>query len=123
MQLTVTGDLLLGLPYQGQLYYEVKVSALTMGAECRALETIEMLELPENTPEREREMLAEFAYLREQIEVEGIPPKVLTPHYFLKHLTTDDYGLISGLILDLRKKRMLAGETSKVDEEQTNARA
>ena len=120
MQLTVTGDLLLGLPYQGQLYYAVQVSALTMGAECRALETIETLELPENTPERVREMLAEFAYLREQIEVEGIPQKVLTPHYLLKHLTTDDYGLISGLILDLRKKRMLAGDL-KADEEQTNA--
>lgn len=120
MQLTVTGDLLLGLPYQGQLYYAVQVSALTMGAECRALETIETLELSENTPERVREMLAEFAYLREQIEVEGIPQKVLTPHYLLKHLTTDDYGLISGLILDLRKKRMLAGDL-KADEEQTNA--
>ena len=120
MQLTVTGDLLLGLPYQGQLYYAVQVSALTMGAECRALETIETLELPENTPERVREMLAEFAYLREQIEVEGIPQKVLTPHYLLKHLTTDDYGLISGLILDLRKKRMLAGDL-KADEEQANA--
>lgn len=83
MQLTVTGDLLLGLPYQGQLYYTVQVSALTMGAECRALETIETLELPENTPERVREVLAEFAYLREQIEVEGIPQKVLTPHYLL----------------------------------------
>lgn len=120
MQLTVTGDLLLGLPYQGQLYYTVQVSALTMGAECRALETIETLELPENTPERVREMLAEFAYLREQIEVKGIPQKVLTPHYLLKHLTTDDYGLISGLILDLRKKRMLAGDL-KADEEQINA--
>lgn len=120
MQLTVTGDLLLGLPYQGQLYYAVQVSALTMGAECRALETIETLELSENTPERVREMLVEFAYLREQIEVEGIPQKVLTPHYLLKHLTTDDYGLISGLILDLRKKRMLAGDL-KADEEQTNA--
>lgn len=120
MQLTVTGDLLLGLPYQGQLYYAVQVSALTMGAECRALETIETLKLPENTPERVREVLAEFAYLREQIEVEGIPQKVLTPHYLLKHLTTDDYGLISGLILDLRKKRMLAGDL-KADEEQTNA--
>lgn len=120
MQLTVTGDLLLGLPYQGQLYYAVQVSALTMGAECRALETIETLELSKNTPERVREMLAEFAYLREQIEVEGIPQKVLTPHYLLKHLTTDDYGLISGLILDLRKKRMLAGDL-KADEEQTNA--
>ena len=120
MQLTVTGDLLLGLPYQGQLYYAVQVSALTMGAEYRALETIETLKLPENTPERVREVLAEFAYLREQIEVEGIPQKVLTPHYLLKHLTTDDYGLISGLILDLRKKRMLAGDL-KADEEQTNA--
>lgn len=120
MQLTVTGDLLLGLPYQGQLYYAVQVSALTMGAECRALETIETLKLSENTPERVREMLAEFAYLREQIEVEGIPQKVLTPHYLLEHLTTDDYGLISGLILDLRKKRMLAGDL-KADEEQANA--
>lgn len=117
MQLTVTGDLLLGLPYNGQLYYAVKVSALTMGAECRALETIAELELPENTPERVREVLAEFAYLREQIEVVDIPKAELTPHYLLEHLTTDDYGLITGLILDLRKKRMLAGEKPKAGEE------
>lgn len=117
MQLTVTGDLLLGLPYNGQLYYAVKVSALTMGAECRALETIVELELPENTPERVREVLAEFAYLREQIEVIDIPKAELTPHYLLEHLTTDDYGLITGLILDLRKKRMLAGEKPKAGEE------
>ena len=117
MQLTVTGDLLLGLPYNGQLYYAVKVFALTMGAECRALETIAELELPENTPERVCEMLAEFAYLREQIEVVDIPKAELTPHYLLEHLTTDDYGLITGLILDLRKKRMLAGEKPKAGEE------
>lgn len=117
MQLTVTGDLLLGLPYKGQLYYVVRVSALTMGAECRALETIAELELTENTPERVREVLAEFAYLREQIEVVDIPKAELTPHYLLEHLTTDDYGLITGLILDLRKKRMLAGEKPKVGEE------
>lgn len=117
MQLTVTGDLLLGLPYNGQIYYAVQVSALTMGAECRALETISELELPKNTPERVREVLAEFAYLREQIEVIDIPKAELTPHYLLEHLTTDDYGLITGLILDLRKKRMLAGEKPKAGEE------
>lgn len=116
MQLTATGDLLLGLPYNGQLYSVVTVSALTMGAECEALETIAELGLDENTPERVAEMLIEFAYLAEQIEVEGIPKAALTPHYLLENLTTDDYSLISGLIIELRKKRMLALENPKADE-------
>lgn len=116
MQLTVTGDLLLGLPYQGQIYSVVTVSALTMGAECEALETIAELGLDENTSERVAEMLIEFAYLAEQIEVVGIPKAVLTPHYLLENLTTDDYGLISDLIMTLRKKRMLALENLKADE-------
>lgn len=116
MQLTVTGDLLLGLPYQGQIYSVVTVSALTMGAECEALETIAELGLDENTSERVAEMLIEFAYLAEQIEVVGIPKAVLTPHYLLENLTTDDYGLISDLIMTLRKKRILALENLKADE-------
>ena len=116
MQLTATGDLLLGLPYKGQLYSVVTVSALTMGAECEALDTIAELGLDENTPERVAEMLIEFAYLAEQIEVVGIAKAVLTPHYLLENLTTDDYGLISDLIMTLRKKRMLALENLKEDE-------
>lgn len=116
MQLTATGDLLLGLPYKGQLYSVVTVSALTMGAECEALDTIAELGLDENTPERVAEMLIEFAYLAEQIEVEGIPKAVLTPHYLIENLTTDDYSLISGLIIELRKKRMLALENPKASE-------
>lgn len=104
MQLTAKGDLLLGLPYNGQLYYSVTVSALTMGAECEALEIIAELGLDDNTPERVKEMLIEFAYLAEQIEVNGIPKAVMTPQYLLENLTTDDYSLILELILSLRKK-------------------
>lgn len=110
MTLKVQGSLLLGLPYQGKLYHQCQVHILTMGLECEVIEVINALPL-KALPETKANTLIDLAYLSKQFSVEGIPADVITPEYLLEHLSTDDYELIMTMISDLRKKRMLAGES------------
>lgn len=110
MTLKVQGSLLLGLPYQGKLYHQCQVHILTMGLECEVIEVINALPL-KALPETKANTLIDLAYLSKQFRVEGIPAEAITPEYLLEHLSTDDYELITAMISDLRKKRMLAGES------------
>ncbi|PJG86218.1 hypothetical protein [Conservatibacter flavescens] len=116
MELTQKGLLLLGLPYNGKLYYEVEARVLTMGTECEVLESIEALNLNAETPSTKDQVLNDLAYMAKQIRVVGIPENEVTALYLLEHLATDDYTVLNSLIADLRKKRINAGESPNLAE-------
>ncbi|MEE3607570.1 phage tail assembly protein [Avibacterium paragallinarum] len=108
------GRLLLGLPINGQRYFDFKVHLLTLGDECNALEMIAGLGIAtgEAKPLTQAEkMLMDLAYLCQQVEFVGVDKQYITPEYLLKHLATDDYLLIAETILALRKKHIAAGES------------
>lgn len=117
MKITAEGSLLLGLPYRGKLYFDVKAQALTVGDECLVLEVIDDLVLDSVDNKHKREMLSELAYLAAQIEIIGVPQDALTPAYLLEHLATDDYEILLSLISDVRKKRIAVGESPKTTDE------
>ncbi|MEE6030329.1 hypothetical protein [Avibacterium paragallinarum] len=108
------GRLLLGLPINGQRYFDFKVHLLTIGDECNALEMIAELGIvqKEDKPLSQAEkMLMDLAYLIQQVEFVGVDNTQITPHYLLDNLATDDYVLINEAILALRKKHIAAGES------------
>ncbi|QGM80660.1 hypothetical protein [Otariodibacter oris] len=108
MQLTSSGQLLLGVYYQDELHYDFSVSLLTIGREIQALDMLESLNIDRN--DIKSRPLIDMAYLAQQLNIEGIPAEELTPQFLLDNLTTDDYDLVLAQIGDLRKKRQGAGE-------------
>ncbi|OOH87335.1 hypothetical protein BMT54_10010 [Pasteurellaceae bacterium 15-036681] len=116
MELSLSGRLLLGLLYQGKYYFDFKVSILTMGGECAALEVVEGLNLNTDKPSRKDKSLIDLAYLAQQFEIDGVPKEAMTPEYLLENLATDDFILIEKLISELRKKRQDAGEQPNLAE-------
>ncbi|MCK3654915.1 hypothetical protein A4G19_03765 [Pasteurellaceae bacterium Macca] len=111
MDLTLSGRLSMGVPYQGKLYFDYSVHILTLGGECHALEQIAELNLPAESVKAQDNMLVELAFLAQQLTILGIPQEVLTPTFLLDHLATDDYLLVTAQITELRKKRHAVGES------------
>lgn len=124
MELSARGLLLLGLPYNGKLYFEVKVHAMTIGDECEALEAIENSKKEASLSESQivQNMLVDLAYLSAQIEIVGVPKSVLTPQFLLENLSTDDYAILFSLIDDVRKKRIDAGESPETADDKASTK-
>lgn len=112
---TLAGRLLLGLAFNGKLYFDVKVRLMTLADECRALALIEEAGITLDSENHKDRMLVDLAYLSQQFELEGVPKKTLTPHYLFEHLSTDDYNLLMALVAELRKKRIACGDSPSTE--------
>ena len=111
--------LLLGIHYGNSRRFEFEVRLITLGGESDALEKIAELGLDEKEKlPKAQQMLVDWAFLSELLDIIVIAQDKLTPQFLLDNLATDDYVLITQAIADLRKKHIDAGESqSKVEAE------
>lgn len=112
---TLAGRLLMGLVFEGRLYFDVKVRLMTLADECCALALIEEDGIKLDSEKHEDRMLVDLAYLSQQFELEGVPKEALTPRYLFEHLATDDYNLLMKLVAELRKKRIACGDSPSTE--------
>ena len=104
-----------GIEIDGERCYEFEPRLLTLGGELAALEYIETL--PDDVPEKRRNMLQSLAFTAAQITIPcirevGVPPPVVTADDLLC-LDVDDLTIVCEEIEAFRKKRAAAGESSQ----------
>lgn len=113
------GRLLFGIAHEGKQFFDFSVHLLTLGDECKALETIEAMGIgggAHATPTPADKMLIDLAYLAVQVDFDGLDSATLTPEFLLEHLTTDDYMVIQEAIMTLRKKRIAVSENLSAEQ-------
>ncbi|MDK4527264.1 hypothetical protein QG034_10455 [Kingella kingae] len=107
-----TFKLQFGLDYQGKNHVQAALKPLSIGAELDAMAEMEILpELPANASEAmlaKRQVQETLIYWSKQLEVDGLPEKVLTADYLLQHLSGADYTQIFAEQESLRAKSTAA---------------